>query len=249
VAQHAVARLREERLARSAKPFVARGSRSVRCAGCRVIVSYCLCALRPLQSTHAGVCLIMGDIEALKPSNTGWLVADVVQDTFAFGWSRTEVDAALIAVLNDPQWQPYLVFPGDYMPPERVVTQVPAVAGKRPLFVLLDGTWAEGRKMARKSPYLDALPVLSLQPEQLSRYRLRNAAQDHHLCTAEVAAACFALAGEPHAADTLDTYLQVFTNHYLNARRLVPPDWDDAAHLRLHALQAGVSSGPIPSAV
>jgi DTW domain-containing protein YfiP len=35
--------------------------------------------------THAGVCLIMDDIERLKPSNTGWLVADVVANTFAFG--------------------------------------------------------------------------------------------------------------------------------------------------------------------
>lgn len=233
--QHAVSRLRDQRLARSAKPFVARGSRSTRCPGCRVIQSHCLCALRPLQTTQAGMCLIMGDIEALKPSNTGWLVADVVRDTFAFDWSRTAVDAGLLNVLADPQWQPYLVFPGDYMPAERVVTQVQLAPGKRPLFVLLDGTWAEGRKMARKSPYLDALPVLSLQPEQLSRYHLRSAARDHHLCTAEVAAACLALAGETRVADTLEAYFQVFTHHYLQAKRAVPIDWEDAVHLALRA--------------
>ena len=233
--QHAVSRLRDQRLARSAKPFVARGSRSTRCPGCRVIQSHCLCALRPLQTTQSGMCLIMGDSEALKPSNTGWLVADVVRDTFAFDWSRTAVDAGLLDVLADPQWQPYLVFPGDYMPAERVVTQVQLAPGKRPLFVLLDGTWAEGRKMARKSPYLDALPVLSLQPEQLSRYHLRSAARDHHLCTAEVAAACLALAGETRVADTLEAYFQVFTHHYLHAKRAVPIDWEDAVHLALRA--------------
>jgi DTW domain-containing protein YfiP len=54
----------------------------------------------------------MGDIEALKPSNTGWLVADVLADTYAFGWARTETDPALLALLADPQWQPYVVFPG-----------------------------------------------------------------------------------------------------------------------------------------
>ena len=56
--------------------------------------------------TRAGVCLIMGDIEPLKPSNTGWLVADVVADTAAFGWSRTAVDPALLALLADRSGSP-----------------------------------------------------------------------------------------------------------------------------------------------
>ena len=75
----------------------------------------------PRLLRRAGVCLLMADIEPLKPSNTGWLIADVVADTFAFGWARTETDPALLALLRDPQWQPYVVFPGDYAAPERVV--------------------------------------------------------------------------------------------------------------------------------
>jgi DTW domain-containing protein YfiP len=173
--------LRTARLARSAKPFMARGGfKQERCAGCRLLPSHCMCALRPSVPTRAGVCLLMADIETLKPSNTGWLIADVVADTFAFGWARTETDAALLALLGDPQWQPYVVFPRDYAAPERVVhTVAPPEAGqgataKRPLFILLDGTWAEARKMFRKTPLLDALPVLHLQPDQVSAYRLRR---------------------------------------------------------------------------
>ena len=243
---HAVARLRELRLASLArldKPFVARGSHAPRCPVCRVIFSHCLCALRPRVTTRAGMCLIMGDIEPLKPSNTGWLIADVVPDTAAFGWSRTTVDPALLALLADPQWAPCLVFPGEYVAAERVVTEVPQVAGKRPLFVLLDATWSEARKMFRKSPYLNHLPVLSLQPEQLSRYRLRRSTRDEHLCTSEVAALCLALGGEPQAAEVLETYLDIFTNHYLNARQSVPPDLEDAAHQRLRALTGSVRVG------
>ena len=234
-----MARLREQRLeslARFGKPYIPRASHAPRCPDCRVIFSHCLCALRPQVKTRAGMCLIMGDLEPLKPSNTGWLIADVVPDTAAFGWSRTSVDPALLALLADPQWAPCLVFPGEYASPERVVTEVPQHPGKRPLFVLLDGTWSEARKMFRKSPYLDHLPVLSLQPEQLSRYRLRRSTRDEHLCTAEVAALCLALGGERHAAETLETYLDVFSNHYLNARQSVPPDLEDAAHLRLRQL-------------
>ena len=242
---HAVSRLRSARLARSAKPFLARGGpRGERCAGCRLLPSHCLCALRPQLKVHAGVCLLMADIEALKPSNTGWLIADVVADTFAFEWTRTAVDPALLALLADPQWQPYLVFPGEFVDSARVVTEVqPPVAGggktgRRPLFVLLDGTWPEARKMFRKSPYLDKLPVLSLQSEQLSSYRLRRSQRDEHFCTSEVAALCLALAGEAHAAEVLEAYLDVFTDHYLKAKQQQPVDGEDAAHQRLRGLAA-----------
>ncbi len=80
---HAVSRLRSARLARSVKPFLARGGpQGERCVGCRLVPSHCMCALRPMVPTQAGVCLLMADIEPLKPSNTGWLIADVVANTF-----------------------------------------------------------------------------------------------------------------------------------------------------------------------
>lgn len=242
---HAVSFLRAARLARSAKPFLARGGfKRERCAGCRLVPSHCMCAVRPSVATRAGVCLLMADIEPLKPTNTGWLVADVVADTFAFGWARTETDPALLALLDDPQWQPYVVFPGQYAAPERVVLAVPAPGAdgsgtsKRPLFILFDATWAEARKMFRRSPYLDRLPVLSLQPERITQYRLRNSGRDDHFCTSEVAAMCMSLAGEPVAEQTLEAYLAVFTHHYLRAKNQQPIAWDDAAHRRLREVSA-----------
>jgi DTW domain-containing protein YfiP len=232
---HAVARLRAERLARSLKPFVARGSRAPRCPRCRVLGSHCLCAWLPQVEARAGVCLLMYDVEALKPSNTGWLIADLVADTFAFGWQRTTVDPALLALLADPQWQPYVVFPGEYAEPQRVIGELPADSGKRPLFILLDATWTEARKMFRKSPYLDNLPVLSLQPEQLSRYRLRRSKRDEHLCTAEVAALCLEQAGDGRAAGALDAWLDLFTERYLGAKHRWPVNENSPAHLAVKA--------------
>jgi DTW domain-containing protein YfiP len=237
---HAVSLLRAARLARSTKPFLARGGfKRERCAGCRLVPSHCMCNLRPSVATRAGVCLLMADIEPLKPTNTGWLIADVVPDTFAFGWARTDIDPALLALLGDPQWQPYVVFPGQYAAPERVVHTVEpqqalhGATGKRPLFILLDATWTEARKMFRRSPYLDSLPVLSLQPEQVSQYKLRNSGRDDHFCTSEVAAQCMSLAGEHLAEQTLEAYLAVFTHHYLHAKNQQPIAWDGIAHQRL----------------
>jgi DTW domain-containing protein YfiP len=240
-APHAVSRLRAERLARSSKPFLARGGmKGERCPGCRINPAHCICSMRPQLPVNAGVCLIMADIEALKPSNTGWLIADVVPDTWAFGWARTEVDPALLALLADPQWQPYVVFPGEFVAPGRVVNSLPASqdlpTGKRPLFILLDATWPEARKMFRKSPYLDRFPVLSLQPEQISRYRLRRSRREDHFCTSEVGALCLELAGETRAAQALEAWLDVYTHHYLQAKHQLPPHLDTPAHLALQAL-------------
>jgi DTW domain-containing protein YfiP len=184
----------------------------------------------------------MHDAEPLKPSNTGWLIADVVAETLAFGWSRTEMDAGLESVLADPQWQPYVVFPQEFVhEPGRAVQQLPPTTqqagARRPLFILLDATWPEARKMFRKSPYLDRFPVLSLHPEQISRYQLRRSRRDDHFCTAEVAALCLDLAGDQRAAQTLETYLDIYTHHYLQAKHQLPPDWCSTAHEQLQRLQ------------
>ena len=91
--------------------------------------------------------------------------------------------------------------------------------------------------MFRKSPYLDHLPVLSLQSEQLSNYKLRRSQRDEHFCTVEVAALCMALSGDTLVAQTLEAYLDVFTHHYLQARQQLPIDNESAAHQRLRSLK------------
>jgi DTW domain-containing protein YfiP len=87
--------------------------------------------------------------------------------------------------------------------------------------------------MFGKSPYLAGLPVLSLEPDRASEYKLRRSRRNDHFCTSEVAALCLALAGETVAAETLNAYLDVFTYHYLQARNQQPVDPDSAAHQRL----------------
>jgi DTW domain-containing protein YfiP len=129
-----------------------------------------------------------------------------------------------------------VVFPAAFADDERVVHLVQHDSVKRPLFILLDGTWDEARKMFRKSPYLDRFPVLSLHPDQLSRYTLRRSQTEAHFCTAEVGAMCLDLAGEAQASQTLDAYLDVYTTRYVLAKQQRPVDVSDAAHTRLQAL-------------
>ncbi|QIL84117.1 DTW domain-containing protein [Diaphorobacter sp. HDW4A] len=256
---HAVARLSTARRAISTRPFLARGgSQVVRCEGCRLRLSHCICQIEVEQNTRSGMCLLMHDAEPLKPTNTGWLIADVVADTYAFGWSRTEKNDVLLALLDDPQWQPYVVFPREFVvPPERVVETVAerlegnagagggAGSGKRPLFILLDATWPQARKMFHKSPYLVRFPVLSLHPEQVSAYRLRRSTRSDHFCTSEVAALCLELAGDRAASSVLAAWLDVFTHHYERARNQLPPLWDGEEHLHLNDCLSQSSAKPV----
>ena len=151
---HAVQLLYQYRKSISTKEFGARGKKVKRCEMCRIGLSHCICHLVPKTTSNAGFLLLMHDSEVLKPSNTGRLIADLFPDTFAYLWSRTTVDPALLSLLKDSQWQPYVVFPAQYAEPGRDVfqQQVLPIEGKRPLFILLDGSWREAKKMFRKSP-------------------------------------------------------------------------------------------------
>ncbi|MEH6490674.1 tRNA-uridine aminocarboxypropyltransferase [Halopseudomonas sp.] len=220
---NAVQRLREDAIARSTRPFLARGARVKRCASCQLALAVCICAQRPQLDASVTFCLLMHSLEPLKPTNTGRLIAECLDDTQAFVWARTEVDPQLLALLADPENQPYVVFPGEYaLPGQRVFQTIEAVPGRRPLLIILDATWTQARKMFRKSPYLASLPVLSMQTEQLSRYRLRRSSRDDHLCTVEVAIAALALAGDESAALQLNHYFETFSDAYLSAIRLRP---------------------------
>ncbi|MFY9178405.1 MAG: DTW domain-containing protein [Venatoribacter sp.] len=214
--------LREQELLNCRRPFLARGSKAIRCQTCLLAQNYCICASKPEVQGKSAFLLLMYHGEVFKPSNTGRLIAEVVKDCHAFQWTRTDFDSRLLALLNDPSYQPILVFPHEYAEPERCIDsplQLPSLANqeKTPLFVMLDGTWREAKKMF-KTPYLAHLPVLGVHPQQGSRYLLREAAHLHQLCTAEVAIEALALAGDSAYSQGLAAYFELFRHHYLKMK-------------------------------
>lgn len=215
MSDNAVLRLRTQRLARSTRPFLARGNRVLRCQGCLLPEKNCLCDDIVPQTARSRFCLVMFDTEPMKPSNTGRLIADILPDTQAFGWSRTAPDPLLLEAVRNPDYQPLVVFPAAYADADRPVLTAPPLSGKPPLFIMLDGTWTEARKMFRKSPWLDALPVMSLTVTAPSRYTLREAHGVGQHCTAEVAAALLEQAGDSQAARALSHHFEQFRAAYL----------------------------------
>lgn len=212
---NAVLRLRQLRLESATRPFRARGCRAIRCQQCLLPQKNCLCPTIKPQQAKSRFCLIMFGAEPLKPSNTGRLIADILPETQAFFWSRTEVDPCLLEAISDPSRQPYVVFPACYADLGRPVFNKISEDTKPPLFIMLDGTWSEARKMFRKSPYLNQFPVFSLNVSIQSDYRLREASRPEQHCTAEVAAALLWQAGDEQAATELGEHFNYFREQYL----------------------------------
>ena len=216
---HALHTLYDHRLSQSTRPFLARGGSIARCKHCMLLPYLCICSLKQTVSSRSAFLLLMYDDEILKPSNTGRLIADLITDTHAYIWSRTEPNTKMLALLTDPQWCPIVIFPAEYATQERVLpieSSIPSILkDKRPLFILLDGTWAQAKKMFRKSPYLDHFPVLSFAPEKLSQYIVRKATKECQLATAEVASLVLDSLGETDNAHLLTLLFSTFKENYL----------------------------------
>ncbi|MGS2721569.1 tRNA-uridine aminocarboxypropyltransferase [Paraglaciecola aestuariivivens] len=205
-------------MALSTREFRARGFKVKRCEACLIPQTSCICAYKPKIQSHCAFCLVMYKNEYYKPSNTGRIIADVIPDNYAFKWDRVSPDDSLLALLANPKYAPILVFPQQYAEPSRCIDTPQALTtvqqGVIPLFVMLDGTWREAKKMF-KSPAFSSLPVLGIQPQQASRYQLREAAHSHQLCTAEVAIEILKLAKDPNAAVALEQYFDKFRAAYI----------------------------------
>jgi len=237
---HAVHKLHQYRKSLSTTTYKSRGHRVIRCQLCQLAKPHCICSLAPQKGvvdTNAGFLFLMYDTEILKPSNTGKLIADLIPDCYAFLWSRTIENKELLEVLNDEQWQPFVVFPQEYAGDDREVltNQVVCANNKRPLFIMLDGSWREAKKMFRKSPYLDKFPMVSfdakavlatrdlLTTEQTtnyspvgenSRYTVRKTKLEYQFSTAEVGARVLDMLGEHDNAHLLDLWFDVFNFQY-----------------------------------
>jgi DTW domain-containing protein len=215
--------LRAKRLAEATREFRARGASVVRCDDCQLAHYACICVYRPRLQSRCEVVLLMHRNEVFKPTNTGRLIADVLPaQTHVFCWHRTEPDPALRALLADPERQCCVVYPeeGGRQMDADALLQTDCIN----TFILLDGTWKQGRRMLTLSRWLDAVPRMALPETLLRGYAVRKSRLSHQLSTAEAGALCLQLAGEAQQAEALLDYFALFNQHYLATRGCYQPE-------------------------
>ncbi len=212
------------------KPFLAKGSKVVRCEVCLLAKKYCICQYTKAHSLDPSapleIWLLMHKEESYKPTNTGRLIEHCLpESTRRFYWHRTEPDPVFLELLKDPRYQPHIIYPGDREGiAHRVVSEVEKTNGKIPVFIILDGSWRQAGRMFRLSKYLQHLPILPLNTQRHSLYKLRKAPDEFHLCTCEVAMELLLIHQQTKAAGALSEYFQYFNDYYDRSRRNAPLD-------------------------
>lgn len=175
----------------------------------------CVCVLSKPQQITGQLTILLHPNEPERPSNTAKLITQIIPATSWHIWQRKDPPQQLLSMLKQPGLRPWLIFPADR--PElsvRAKQWTTPPSGTVDLFIILDGTWKEVRKIIRQSPWLSELPLLSFTPSQRTRYTLRRNPDAEHLCTAEIASEVLKLTVQTEAATALDEHLKRFLEQY-----------------------------------
>ena len=179
------------------------------CSGCG-FTHQCICHLIPSVESQIDLVLLTHENELSRDTNTGKLLQQSLKQCESFVWQRKTPPADLIALLEDETRQPFLLFPSEEsMECQQAVLN--EASNQKPLFIILDGTWQEAKKMLNKSPWLQPIPQVHLGITSESSYTLRRNQNSGHLCTCEVGVELLKTLGEDEPARLINDYYQ----HYL----------------------------------
>jgi DTW domain-containing protein YfiP len=178
--------------------------------------------------------IVQHPTEIWRPSNTTFLITQLYPSTLMVVRGDLDAETEFNRLLDSGEYQPYIIFPGDGAMEVGAAKAAGLFNEKPPLFVLLDGSWRQARRMRRRYPALVDLPTLSLEPRTPSVYRVRKQVRDTNLCTAEAAAL---LLGRFQGYESPDERLQKVFEKWIEEvivfrglprdYRMPLPDWDD----------------------
>ena len=219
-------------------PFEIMNKRVENCKECGFPVEVCICNMEEKLTMDHKFVIIMHPEEVSRVTNTGRLIKKTFPDaTEVFYWNRTNVNSKLKRLLESDEYYKVLVFPPDNKEHNhRAITnetiknivqtepennEIKDInKAKKIMFIILDGTWKEARKIIRKSPYLENLKMLELDTNIKTEYDLRRNSDIGHICTVEVAIELLKLVNEKAKAEKLYKYFEVFLNRYDDGKRL-----------------------------
>ncbi len=184
------------------------------CNKCGLPIINCICEKAPKIKTEAKLWILSVEKEFYRPSNTARILTLInPSSTEIFLWERTKIPKKLVAHLNNAIYEPFLLFPiENYKTASRKVEY--KKSGKIPVFIIIDGTWKEARKIFRRSPYLEKLPIISLEPNFKSKYDLRRGASNGNLCTIEAAIEVLKINREIENAQVVNEFYNLFLKSY-----------------------------------
>jgi DTW domain-containing protein YfiP len=150
------------------------------CARCRRPTQGCYCAhIEPID-TRTRLVLLQHPRERYVAIGTAHMASLCLTNSelhVGIDWSRSE---PLARALSNPERPPVLLYPGP--------GSIDIVASPPPgpvTLVVVDGTWAQTKKVVRTNPRLAALPRYAFVPKTPSEYRIRKEPDDASVATIE----------------------------------------------------------------
>jgi DTW domain-containing protein YfiP len=168
-----------------------RRSEQPRCDGCGVIAPRCICARLPRVALPFRLVVVQHGKERAKPTNTARLLPRVVERctivtyaTHLRPWSPALLDEGRDASRDGGarDERRLLLYPdADATPLDRATAA--SWAHSPHCLVVLDGTWRQAGRLARKAEGLRELPRVALPPGAPSRWTVRRAPRPEAVAT------------------------------------------------------------------
>lgn len=189
----------------------------IQCLSCGLTKGTCICKEAKVSAIKTRIVLLTHESEIKRISNTGRLIQRLFPDnTHIVVWSRTEMSEELASLLNDEDFDNYLVFPKELSPNK--ISRKTLGTYRNNAFFVIDGTWNEAKKILRKSPYLHDLSIIEMDINNETEYFIRRKSDQHHLCTAEIVMALLKKNHDEVGYSELKAYYGLFLKKYKEAR-------------------------------
>jgi DTW domain-containing protein YfiP len=212
-----------------------------RCAGCGLHLELCACAVRPRVQVPFRVIVVQNNRERHKPTNTGRQIVNAMVGAELLYWGvpeRTE-DGVHTAEFDDSSLTKSsmnyrLIFPRILDPERPEETLAPELQrehfDENTAVVLLDGTWTQCSRMARRIPAIEQMPAFRLPPGLDSHWGVRTATEASRISTYEAAVRVVEIAGELRAAAAMQEWFDLHSARmqFMKGKRNtpeVPPEW------------------------
>ena len=190
-----------------------------RCRRCRMLGGLCVCALMPSPrlATRTRLVLVIHRFEDRKPTNTGRLAAECLENSVVV--VRGHESQPTPAFACDPDTQPLLLFPHEGATPLAEAR----IDRDRPVtLVVPDGNWRQASKVRQRVPGLSELTCVRLPVGERSIYRLRAEAHEAGLSTIEAIGRAMGLLEGDHVRQALELVFRAMVERTLWSRGRVP---------------------------
>jgi len=200
---------------------MSRKSRKPRCQVCGLHLEGCICADLPVLDLPTRFVVVQHNRERHKPTSTGRAAAAILRAPLVYYGAQGETLDTTHFTVEENEY--VVLFPSE----DARVASAEALApspGRRRCVVILDGTWHQCSRMARRAAVVSSFPRVSLPPGPPSRWGIRRPPRPEAVCTLEAAARLVATIHGPDASAPIERFFAEMTRRMHEQRGSEAPE-------------------------